>query len=183
MQEYDLHFKNKKGGTMHYVIGLITALAGLLWALNALQRSGFRLSSLNPFLLYRRMKWEKEYGTKPLYRLDSAQDVAAVLLLGTAKCDGEISSNQKKKILSIFIDEFAMSKDDAADLLVAASFLIRNEVYIVDSLSRILARSRNKFTESQKRSLIAFMEEVAQLDGGPNAESRKLIAKTAQIFA
>ena len=36
------------------LIAAITAIAGLLWALNALQRSGFQFSSLNPFLAYRR---------------------------------------------------------------------------------------------------------------------------------
>ena len=35
---------------MHIVIAVITAIAGLFWALNALQRSGFQFSSLNPFL-------------------------------------------------------------------------------------------------------------------------------------
>ena len=35
---------------MHIVIAAITAVAGLIWALNSLQRSGFNVSALNPLL-------------------------------------------------------------------------------------------------------------------------------------
>lgn len=41
---------------MHIIIGVITAIAGLLWALNRLNESGFNLNSLNPFLWARRRK-------------------------------------------------------------------------------------------------------------------------------
>jgi hypothetical protein len=34
---------------MHLVIAAITALAGLLWAVHSLARSGFSLSDLDPF--------------------------------------------------------------------------------------------------------------------------------------
>ena len=37
---------------MHYVIGLITAVAAFLFALNRLQNAGLDLNALNPFLWY-----------------------------------------------------------------------------------------------------------------------------------
>jgi hypothetical protein len=103
---------------MHLVIAAITALAGLLWALNSLQRSGFNPSSLNPFLAYRRWQWSRSHGTKPIYRLERPMDVAAVLLLGIAKADGTITSDQKRELLALYQSEFDISRDEASDLLL-----------------------------------------------------------------
>jgi hypothetical protein len=130
---------------MHIVIAVITAIAGLFWALNALQRSGFQFSSLNPFLAWRRFQWSRTYGGRAIYQLERPMDVAAVLLLGVAKADGAITSDQKRELLAMFQSEFAISRDDASDLLLASSHLIRDEIYLVDHLDKILARSAERF--------------------------------------
>ena len=41
--------------------------------------------------------------------------------------------------------EFAISRDEASDLLLASSHLIRDEIYIVDHLDKILERSSSRF--------------------------------------
>ena len=153
---------------MHIVIAAITALAGLLWALNSLQRSGFQLSSLNPFLAYRRWQWRRTYGGRPIYKLDRPMDVAAVLLLGVAKADGEITSDQKRELLGMFQAEFAIGRDEASDLLLASSHLIRDEIYIVDHLDKVLERSAPRFEPANVASLLAMMRRVAMLDGSIN---------------
>lgn len=168
---------------MHIVIGVVTAIAGLIWALVALQRAGFNLASLDPFAWYRRMQWKKKYADKPLYCLDDPVDVAAVLLLGTAKCEGAISAEQKKALLDIFETEFKLTSDEAADLLLASSHLIRNEIYLVDNLHRIFERTKDRFTPAQIASLIALMQRVAKLEGPANEEQRKLIEATERYFS
>lgn len=166
---------------MHIVIGLITAVGGLIWALVALQRAGFDLS--DPFAWYRRLQWRKKYPDKPLYSLQEPMDVAAVLLLGVAKCEGEISAEQKKQLLHLFDSEFKLSPDEASDLLLASSHLIRNEVYLVDNLDRILERSKERFTSAQASSLLALMDRVANFESTANEEQRKLIAATEHYFS
>jgi uncharacterized tellurite resistance protein B-like protein len=167
---------------VHIIIGAITALAGLLWAINSLQRSGFSLSSINPFLAYRRWKWSRTYGAKPIYRLERPMDVAAVLLLGIAKADGAITSDQKRELQNLFQSEFEISRDEAADLLLASSHLIRDEIYIVDHLDKILELSAPKFELSSVSSLLSMMRRVAGLDGSINAEQQKLIDATDRYF-
>ena len=54
---------------MHIIIGLITAIAGFIWALHSLQNAGFDLNALNPFTWARRRKWEMQLGTKPMHAL------------------------------------------------------------------------------------------------------------------
>lgn len=165
------------------IIAVITALAGLIWAISSLQRSGFQLSSLNPFLAYRRWQWTRTYGGRPIYKLDRPMDVAAVLLLGVAKADGEITSDQKKELLAMFQSEFGISRDEASDLLLASSHLIRDEIYLVDNLDKVLARSAPRFEPDAVASLLAMMRRVAVLDGSVNTEQQKLIDATEAFFA
>lgn len=167
---------------MHIVIAAITAIAGLLWALNALQRSGFHFSSLNPFLAYRRWQWSRNFGARPIYKLERPMDVAAVLLLGVAKADGAITSDQKRELLGMFQSEFQLSRDGASDLLLASSHLIRDEIYLVDHLDKILARSAERFDPDTVASLVAMMRKVAALDDSINAEQQKLIEATERYF-
>ena len=168
---------------MHIVIAAITALAGLLWAIKSLQRSGFQASSLNPFLAYRRWQWSRTYGSKPIYRLERPMDVAALLLLGVAKADGDITSDQKRELQAMFQSEFEISRDEAADLLLASSHLIRDEIYIVDHLDKILARSAPEFEPAAVGSLLGMMRKLAAMDGSINGEQQKLIEATERYFA
>jgi uncharacterized tellurite resistance protein B-like protein len=168
---------------MHVLIAAITAVAGLFWALNSLQRSGFDINSLNPFLAYRRWQWRRSHGTKPIYRLERPMDVAAVLLLGIAKADGEITSDQKKELLALYQSEFEISRDEASDLLLASSHLIRDEIYLVDHLDKILELSADRFEADSVASLVRMMRTVALLDGSINTEQQKLIDATETYFA
>ncbi|MGB5261827.1 MAG: hypothetical protein WBO34_15080 [Gammaproteobacteria bacterium] len=167
---------------MHIVLGVLSAVAGVVWALVALQRSGFSASSLNPFLWYRRSQWRKKYGTHPLYNLEDPMDVAAVLILGTAKCEGEISTGQKQAVLAMFEQEFKLDRDTASDLLLASAHLIRDEVYLLDRLDRLLEKSGTHFSQAQAVSLLAMMTRIGTLESALNEEQRKLIAATELYF-
>ncbi|MBT8122572.1 MAG: hypothetical protein KJO10_08575 [Gammaproteobacteria bacterium] len=167
---------------MHIVLGALSAIAGLIWALVALQRSGFNPASLNPFLWYRRSQWRKKYGTHPLYNLDDPMDVAAVLILGTAKCEGEISTEQKRTVLEMFEREFKLDNDAAADLLLASAHLIRDDVYLLDRLDNILATSCKQFSQPQAASTLAMMTRIGTFESPLNEEQRKLIVATERFF-
>jgi hypothetical protein len=167
---------------MHIVLAVLSAVGGLIWALVALQRSGFNPDSLNPFLWLRRSRWRKQYGTHPLHRLADPMDVAAVLILGAAKCEGEISAEQKRAIQQIFVQEFKLDENTAADLLLASAHLIRDEVYLVDRLEKILDCSSKTFSPEQAGSMLSLMTRVATLESACNSEQRKLIAATEQYY-
>jgi hypothetical protein len=167
---------------MHIVLGVLSAVAGLIWALVALQNSGFKASSLNPFLWYRRSQWRKKYGTHPLYNLEDPMDVAAVLILGTAKCEGEISTGQKRSVLELYEHEFELDSNAASDLLLASAHLIRDEVYLVDRLEQILDNSRQRFSPAQVSSMISMMTHIGTQESALNDEQRRLIAATERYF-
>jgi len=175
--------KHLQGVQMHIVLSVITALAGLIWAISSLQKSGFDINSLNSFLWNRRNSWRKTHDAKPIYKLSELLDVAALLLLGVAKCEGEISAEQKNLLTSVFEKNFHLSADEASDQLLASSHLLRDEIYIVDNIQNILEKSSSKFSASQFSSLISLMEKVAEIDSPVNQEQQKLINATQQYFA
>ena len=164
---------------MAQVIALLGAIAGLAWAIHALRQSGI---SLNPFDWWRRSQWQKQFGTKPLYRLRDPVEVAAVLLLGTAKCKGDLTGTQKARVRDILVRVMKQPEAEADDLMVAAMFMVRDEVYIVDNVDKILHNTRRMLTTEQKASVLNLMEEVALVDGPANAEQRKLIDQTVAVF-
>ena len=168
---------------MHIVLSIITALAGLAWALSSLQKSGFDFNSLNPFLWHRRSKWRKKHDTKPIYKLSEPLDVAAVLLLGIAKCEGEVSAEQKNQLVAIFQNDFHLDANQASDQLLASSYLLKDEIYIVDNINKLLELSGPKFTSSQIASLMKLMQQIAKIESPINLEQQKLIDATQKYFA
>jgi uncharacterized tellurite resistance protein B-like protein len=167
---------------MHVIIGLLTAVAALFWALTHLQNSG-AIDALNPFLWYRRAQWRKKLGTKPLYALDKPLDAAALLIFGIAKCEGEISKEQKAAILRIFEDEFRLASDKALELFRATAFLMKDEASIAKDVDKVLERSKAKFTQGQIDSLLAILRLVSTIDGPANAEQQAMIADTGNVFS
>jgi uncharacterized tellurite resistance protein B-like protein len=167
---------------MHYVIGFITAIAGLLWALNSLQRSGVDLNAFNPFVWWRRRQIEKFYGANPLHVLDNPMEVAALLMLAIAKCDGEVSREEKQFLLRTFETEFHLPVHEASSLLSQVSFLLRDETDITGQLQKILHRSRSSFTVEQTESSIDLMRQTAFLGGHMSETKQALINETARIL-
>ena len=167
---------------MHIVIGVISALAGLIWAVVALQRAGFDVSSCNPVLWRRRAQWRKKYAEKPIYTLSEPLDVAALLLIGTAKCEGEVSREQKQELRNIFTEELYLSANEADDLLVACAHLMRDEIYLVDHLAPILEKSAGKFSSEQVESLLTLMGRIAEKESPINEEQEKLLTATQNYF-
>lgn len=167
---------------MHYAIGLITAIAGLFYALHRLQQAGLDLNALNPFLWYRRAQWAKKYGAKPLYCVDTPMDVAALLILATAKCEGEVSAEQKSFMINVFRVEFHLTTKAAKDLLVANAYLLRDDMEITSQLEMVLARSKDRFTPDQACSTLELMHKVAALEGTANEAQTALIAGVERIL-
>jgi len=167
---------------MHIIIALISAVAGLIWAINSLERSGFRLSSLNPFHWHRRTQWRKKYQENPLYNLSEPMDLAAVLLIGVAKLEGEISREQKKDILEIFNQEFCLNDEDAGSLFSSSAFLLQNESNFIANIDKVLVKSKGEFSTEQIESTLSLVERVASTDSNTSEIQKKLINSIRDIL-
>ncbi|MGI9295395.1 MAG: TerB family tellurite resistance protein [Pseudomonadales bacterium] len=167
---------------MHIIIGIITAIAGLIWALYRLQNSGVDLNSFNPFHWVRRRSWEKQLGNRPIHRLEKPIDAAGVLLVAVAKLDGEITREQKFEIVGLFEKEFKLKKSEALDLYALSSHLLQDVVNLVEEVKNILAPCRDQFKPGQVDSLLQMLNAVAKMECHCSEWQAKLIAAVENEF-
>lgn len=160
---------------MHIIIGVITAIAGLFWALNSLQNSGVDLNSFNPFTFIRRRRWEKLYGVKPLYNLEKPMEAAAALIVGLLKQEGEISREQKLEVIRVFEHDFHLDAAKAKEAFGSSVFLVKDEVNFEQSVKNILAPSKNAFNAEQIESLLSILNRVASIEGNPSEAQLRTI--------
>ncbi|MEE9423676.1 MAG: TerB family tellurite resistance protein [Methylococcales bacterium] len=166
---------------MHIVIGLLTAIAALFWAINAMKQSG-AWDSLNPFLWKRRRHWKTKYHSNPLYNITKPLESAGLLILGVARSEGELSSEHKQAVLELFKNEFHLDAEQASSMFVSSSHFLKDAFPLADKVGKILEHSSKEFDNNQKQSLLKLMEQIAEFESQPNEEQRKLIQAVSKYF-
>ena len=167
---------------MHILIGVITALAGLIWALYRLHDAGVNLNAFNPFTWHRRRQWEKKLGTKPMHALTNSMDAAALLIYAIAKAKGEITRETKTEILNLFESEFGVSGEKADELFSASSHMVEDAMNMAAEVRHILAPTYEEFTDAQVQKLLDMLNAVSVLEGSTNETQSKIIEAVKQVF-
>ncbi|TVZ37292.1 tellurite resistance protein TerB [Alteromonadaceae bacterium 2753L.S.0a.02] len=160
---------------MHILIGIITAIAGLIWALHSLQNAGVDLNAFNPFTWARRRKWEKQLGTKPMHALTDTMEAAALLVVAVARQKGDITREVKQETLSLFQTEFGVNESRAAELFSASSHLITGVLDMALEVRHVLAPSKEDFQVTQVEKLLQMLRQIAALEGGANESQQRII--------
>ena len=160
---------------MHVLIGLLTAIGGLIWALYRLHNSGVNLNSFNPFYWVRRKQWEKQLGTRPLHRLTKPMEAAAVLVVAIAKMEGEITREQKAEVIGLFEREFKLSASAAGELYSISCHLLRETVNYSGEIKNILAPCKARFNSERRESLMEMLKRIAEVDSLPSKNQMEFI--------
>ncbi len=166
---------------MHIIIGFITALAGLIWALNSLQNSGFDLNSLNPFAWMRRRKWKKQLGIQPIHALTDTMDAAALLVVAIAKEQGEITRDTKLEILALFEKEFGVKRGKAIEMYSSSLFMLQGTLKVAPEIRRMLKPSKSDFSPSHVDKLYNMINLVANLEGISDGQAEIIKAIEAEF--
>jgi tellurite resistance protein len=161
---------------MHVVLGLLGTVVTILLLLSRLADAGIDLGGLNPFLWQRRRKWKQKYEGNPIFKLSDPMDVTALLMLAVAKCDGEITREQKSRVLGLFQSEFHLSLKDAQGLLIASAHLHGDGVELREKLRDVIAPALAQFSEAQARSAIELVKNVAAGEAASSRERDGLVA-------
>ena len=160
---------------MHIIIGLITAIVGLVWALNRLQNSGVDINSFNPFHWARRRKWERLQGTKTIHRLKKPVEVATVLIIAIANLEGDITREQKSEIISLFENELNLSSNEAKEHYTASSYMLRDTYNITNELANIFLPNQSLFQSHHKEALITMLKKIANTEHPASPEQSEFI--------
>lgn len=167
---------------MHIIIGIITALGGLIWALYRLQNSGVDLNSFNPFFWARRRKWEKLHGTKPMHRLEEPLEAASLLVVAVATYEKDITRDLKNDIVGLFVSEFSISNEKAMELYSASMHLLKDVGSVEAEVRHILAPSKSKFSPGQVSSLLSMAKLAAEFESSLTEEQARIIKAIEKEF-
>ncbi len=157
---------------MHIVIGLITAVTGLLYALD---RIGVDIGWLNPFSWARRRAWAKKFEGDPIYSIEDPMHVAAILLVDTARLGGDVSAEQKQRMLTLFAETFSMSEKAANELYVSAVHLLGAPQVVENQLNGVADKNRSMFSDAQATSLF---EMIADVIGSSSNETQRAFVES-----
>ncbi len=169
---------------MHILLALLGVIGGLIFFLYRLSftyragkdivHDGRELAS-DAKAMVRRSKWNRKKGLNPIDDLIDPRQVATVLMIETAKCAGEITSDQKSKVMELIQSHFQMSEAAANEMMISVAFMTRDVPDIENVLSKILRPIHYDLTEEEKRELITMMCEVASLDGLENEYQSRFV--------
>ena len=160
---------------MPYLLGLLGLIVTVLILLSRLADAGIDLGGLNPFLWRRRRAWRQKFEANPLFGLDQPMDVAAVLAVGVAKADGDMSTQQKQALLQRFQQTFNIDARAAEDLLSSSAHLVGDGRILRDQVHDLVSRSKGKFTDNQIVSTLSVLEAIAAVEGASDRQ-RELIS-------
>lgn len=160
---------------MHIIISVLVALAGLIWALTALQRSGVDLNSFNPFTWYRRRQWQKNFQAHPALTADNPMDVAAVVLLHTAELKGELTRETRQALLNLFQSTFKIDAQAAEALFSSTSFLLKDGLFEKHA-ARFVNERWGALSAEQGAQIVPLVLQVAGWDGMPTPQQNAFIA-------
>lgn len=147
---------------MHIVLGLLGSIVTILFLLD---RLGIDLGGLNPFYLFRRRAFAKKYGSDPIYSIEDPVHVAALMIIGAAKLDGDLTAEQRRVAQELFVAEFSLDAREASQLFGSAAHLLAAPQLIGSQLSKLAARNTELFSQDQARSMVEMMSKVASADG------------------
>lgn len=156
-------------------IAILTAVAGIIWALYRLQNSGVDLNAFNPFFWFRRRKWQNQMNTKPIHLIENPMEAAALLLVATAKLDGEITREQKRFVIQLFITEFSTIEKVANELYATSSYLLKDIDNITPEVRLILEPCKAAFKPNHIATLIEMLHKVAGEESSPTVAQNELI--------
>jgi uncharacterized tellurite resistance protein B-like protein len=167
---------------MHIILGALGSIITILILLNRLAEAGIDLGGLNPFLWQRRRRWQKKFQGNPIYKIESPLDVTALLATATAKSDGDMSSEEKQALLSLFQKEFNMSKKEAAEMLISSAYLLGDGEDLKANLEKVINPSLSNFTKEQATSAVSLLNNISTIDSSGGEIKREFVGNVNNIL-
>ncbi len=165
---------------MHIVLGLLGSIVTILYLLN---RLGVDIGWLNPSWWRRRRQWASKYQGDPIFSVEDPLHVAALLIIGVAKLEGDLTTEQKQVVRDQFSEKFSMSEKETGELLGSAAHLLAAPQLLGTQLKKLASRNTNSFSSEQAESLLAMMDNVAAAEGGRSGQQQEYVSEMRSIFA
>ncbi len=164
---------------MHILLGLLTTIATTLYLLD---RAGIDIGWLNPWHWRRRRAWSQQYHGDPIYSVEEPLHIAALLIVGVARLEGDLTSEQKKALLKLFSEKFSLDNREASDLLGSAAHLLAAPQLVGAQLDKLAERNKGSFSREQSDSMLQMIYEIASVEGDLTAVQTEYAEKMRTMF-
>jgi len=157
---------------LHVVLGILTSLVTILYLLD---RMGIDLGGLNPFYWRRRRAWARKYHGDPIYSVEDPVQLAAILIVGAARLDGDLTAEEKRAALALFRSRFHLGERDAAQLMNSVTHLLGARQVLDAQLNGLVEKNSGRFTAEQAESIVDMIIDVVSAGGGASGEQREFV--------
>jgi len=130
----------------------------------------------------RKRDWQDQHLQKPIDTLADPRKAAIVLMLETAKADGEMTQTQRSKVLHLSAHYFEINRNNASDMIASASFITRSLTDIHNVIGRVVRPLQENLSPKERRDCIKMMYEVANADGNPSPNQIQLIGRVKDLL-
>jgi uncharacterized tellurite resistance protein B-like protein len=161
---------------MHIIIGFLGSLVTIFYLLD---RLGVDIGGLNPFYWYRRHAFAKKFGADPIFSIEDPLHIASLLIIGTAKLDGDLTAEQKSVAQQQFESNFSMGSQAASELFGSAAHLLAAPQLLETQLEKLAGKNKDRFSQEQAESMLEMMAKVAAAQGRPSEKQRGFIDSVA----
>lgn len=144
------------------ILAILGAIITVLILLNRLAEAGIDLGGLNPFLWNRRRKWRKQYEGDPIFKVNDPMEATAILMVGIAKSEGDMTKENKEKILSLFEEKFFLTKKESVELLISSTHIHGTGEELREDVKKILKPCLDDFSITQAESAISLSEVISE---------------------
>ena len=117
-----------------------------------------------------------------MFSLDGPLEVAAMLATSVAKIDGEICSEEKQTLLSLFQSEFGKTEKEASELLMSSIYIFGDGQEAIAKPEKVMKSALEKFSEEHARSLMSLLEAIRIIDDSNAGAKEKFIGKINNEF-
>lgn len=166
---------------MHFIIGVLIAIASLIYWLGMASRGAREISGLANDVknMPRRRKFQKQASQTALDLIESPVDAAAVIMIAVARSDGDgsVSGDEADMICMLLEKEMQLSEDDAADLLLQLKALTQQIILQDTLLLNMVDVLRGNIRHDEALELAKMMERVAQSDGPASLDQKEIIRR------
>lgn len=169
---------------MTVILGLLGAAAAAFWAfshfVNAAREGRDAMNDLAG--LIRSGKWSKKVGQRMIEHVTDPRESAAILLYQMAAYDGAVTERQQRAIVGQMKSAFAVDEETAQGLYAFARMAVGQVNDAGNSLRKILGPVVQNCTDAERKSLVAMLETIGEVESPLTDVQRRLIAEAQRIL-
>jgi hypothetical protein len=167
---------------MHIVLSFLGVIVTILILLKRLADAGVSLGGLNPFLWHRRTQRRDQANGNSIFAIEDPMEASALILTGATKVSGDMTSEQKSFLLSVFEQEFHLSGKESAGLLASSAYLLGDGQALKSDLEKVLQPSLENFSQTQVASIANILDRLCKLDAKENKLLQEFAKEVKQLL-